>query len=244
MRIRKAVRTVAAGLLLALAVAAVWFVRSDWFTLNVSWPLTFALSDRETAKAKLRPLADKGVPEAQYYLALTYLLSGKSENNDAKALWWYRKAADQGHAPAQAAVGRMYDDGFHDGERFRQDYAEALKWYRLAADQCDMSAEDRLGRLYAIGYGVERDFTKAAEWYRKAAEQGSPWAQYELATMYRYGHAGVKDDVQAYLWYSLAESEGYEDTAVERQALATRMTPGQIAEAERLVEAWRARDGC
>ena len=46
-----------------------------------------------------------------------------------EALKWYRKAADQGYAPAHAALGTMY----YAGKGVPQDYVEAHKWLNLAA---------------------------------------------------------------------------------------------------------------
>ena len=44
---------------------------------------------------------------------------------------WYRKAADQGNAVAQAHLG----DCYYSGEGVGQDYAEAVKWYRKGVAQ-------------------------------------------------------------------------------------------------------------
>jgi TPR repeat protein len=49
----------------------------------------------------------------------------------AEAATWYRKAAEQGYAPAQCKLGTMYSQG----HGVTQDYAEAMKWYRKAAEQ-------------------------------------------------------------------------------------------------------------
>ena len=51
--------------------------------------------------------------------------------NDITAVYWYRIAAEQGHAGAQANLGFMYENG----TGVTQDYAEALQWYRKAAEQ-------------------------------------------------------------------------------------------------------------
>ena len=50
--------------------------------------------------------------------------------NDAEAVRWYRKAAEQGDAAAQFNLGSMYDDG----RGVAQSSSEAFKWYRKAAD--------------------------------------------------------------------------------------------------------------
>ena len=47
----------------------------------------------------------------------------------AQAALWYRKAAEQGNAGAQEALGDLYDTG----RGVSRDYAEAYFWYDLAA---------------------------------------------------------------------------------------------------------------
>jgi len=42
---------------------------------------------------------------------------------------WFHKAADQGHASAQSALGSMYSRG----QGVPHDYGEAIRWYRKAA---------------------------------------------------------------------------------------------------------------
>jgi uncharacterized caspase-like protein len=70
--------------------------------------------------------------------------NGRGVNQDyAEALKWYRKAADQGYADGQYALGFMYENG----RGVTQDYAEALKWYRKAADQGNNDARLAVNRV-------------------------------------------------------------------------------------------------
>jgi TPR repeat protein len=56
--------------------------------------------------------------------------------NDAEAMKWYRKAADQGIAPAQYNLGLMYANG----RGVPQNDAEAYVWSSLAATSGDDDA--------------------------------------------------------------------------------------------------------
>ena len=49
--------------------------------------------------------------------------------DDAKAVSWYRKAAEQGHAKAQFNLGYMYAKG----EGVLEDYVQAYAWWSIAA---------------------------------------------------------------------------------------------------------------
>jgi hypothetical protein len=87
----------------------------------------------------------------------------------AKALEWFRRAATQGDADAQVNLGVMYAKG--DG--VPQNYASAVKWFRKAAVQGDPDAQFYLGVLYQRGDGVPRDSVEAYAWLSIAAAQGN-----------------------------------------------------------------------
>jgi TPR repeat protein len=90
--------------------------------------------------------------------------------------------------------------------------------------------------LYQWGQGVAKDYTEAVKWYRRAAVQGYSPAQADLGFEYEAGSGVPEDDVLAHMWFSLAASQGYDLAATERDKLAAKMTPGQIAEAQRLAQ--------
>ena len=96
----------------------------------------------------------------------------------SKALFWRRKAADQGDAKAQYDLGVMY----FSGEGVLQDYAEAIRWYQKSASQGYASGQYGLGFLYFHGYGVPRDRGEADRWFKKAADQGDPDARDALGS--------------------------------------------------------------
>ena len=53
---------------------------------------------------------------------------------------WYKKAAEQGHAQAQARIGRCYARGWGVERNIR----EAMKWYLKAAAQGSKEAIEEL----------------------------------------------------------------------------------------------------
>lgn len=124
----------------------------------------------------------------------------------AAALKWYRRAAEQGYALAQANLGSMY----FDGQGVPQDFQEALKWYRKAADQGLASAQFNLGVLYEQHRRAPQDVQEALLWYQKAASQGYAAAQVNLGSMYAEGQGGAPVDFQQALkWYRQAAEQGY-----------------------------------
>ncbi len=153
----------------------------------------------------------------------------------ATALRIFRQLADQGDAFAQTNLGIMYEEG----QGVTQDYETAVRWYRKAADQGSALAQTNLGLMYSKGQSVAQDYAATVRWYRKAADQGYAYAQYNLGFMYEKGHGVTQDNVQAHMWYSLAAARGNKIARNKRDLLATKMTPDQIAEAQKLAREWK-----
>jgi TPR repeat protein len=198
--------------------------------------------DYATAYRLIRPMAEQGYAKAQYNLGVMYHNGEGVPQDDAEAVKWYRKAAGQGLADAQYNLGVMYKNG----EGVPQDYNEAMIRFRKAAGQGYAIAQHNLGSMYHKGEGVPQDYNEAAKWYRKAAEQGLADAQSFLGAMYGTGHGVPQDNVLAYMWLTLAasrfsasEGEKRGRTVVTGEIIASRMTPEQIAEAQRLAREWK-----
>ena len=158
----------------------------------------------------------------------------------ATALREWRSLAAQGDAAAQYNLGLMYNKG----QSVPQDYAEAVKWYRRAAKQGNGGGQANLGYMYDVGLAVPQDYAWAAKWYRRAANQGNAVGQTNLGVMYSKGRGVPQDYVQAHMWHNLAVSNlaaGVDrDKAVKyRDIVAAKMTPAQIAEAQRLAREWK-----
>jgi TPR repeat protein len=98
--------------------------------------------------------------------------------NLTEAAKWYRRAADQGHAKAQAMLGVL----FNAGQGVPQSHVEAIKWWRRAAKQGDADARFNLGMAYWKGDGVTQDFDKANALFRSMAPAGSSYARSVLGT--------------------------------------------------------------
>ena len=56
----------------------------------------------------------------------------------AEAAKWYRRAAEQGHTPAQNMLGVMYKQG----EGVPENFVLAYHWYNLAAAQGNETAKE------------------------------------------------------------------------------------------------------
>ena len=128
----------------------------------------------------------------------------------------------------------------------RGDYATALRLWRPLAAQGNAFAQSNLGFMYDTGQGVPQDYGEAAKWYRLAAEQGNARAQSNLGSMYARGEGVPQDYVQAHMWADLAASrfppsatEDRDQAVKGRDFVPSKMTPAQLAEAQRLVRDWK-----
>ena len=103
------------------------------------------------------------------------------------------------------------------------------------------SQADLLDGLVAYARG---DYATALQEFKPLAAQGDPMGQFYLGLMYYKGQGVPQDYVQAYMWIDLAASRfapgAYQDLAVkQRDIVAAKMTPAQIAEAQRLAREWK-----
>jgi TPR repeat protein len=159
---------------------------------------------------------------------------GRGDYLTAVKLW--RQLAEAGDATAQYRVGLMYNNG----EGVPQDYAEAARWFQLAAEQGGPKAQFLLGFLYAAGNGVPLNDAEAARWFRLAADQGEPRAQFLLGSAYAEGAGLPQDYVSARMWFELAAAQGEPNAQKALGWTTQRMSPGQIAEAQKSARAWRS----
>ena len=152
-----------------------------------------------------------------------------------------RPLAAQGDARAQSMLGLMH----YRGRGLPADQSEAVRWFRAAADRGDTSSQFYLGVAFSEGRGVPQDYAEAMKRYRLAADQGDAPAQYNLGLSYAKGEVGEPDNVTAYVWFNLAAARfpvsdlRRSAAAANRDLVASKMTPDQIAEAQRLTRDWK-----
>jgi len=105
---------------------------------------------------------------------------------------WYEKAAAQGDAEAQLALGVLYQNGWG----VPQDDTQAAKWYEKAAAQGDARAQWSLGMLFGMGHGVPEDYVRAYMWITLAAAGNLPGDEQKLAVDNREAVARIMTPAQ------------------------------------------------
>jgi TPR repeat protein len=99
--------------------------------------------------------------------------------------------------------------------------------------------------MYLSGRGVPQDFVTAAMWFRRAADQGEDTAQFLLGMLYQMGNGVPQDHMQANKCFNLSASrtrltgKDRDGLFKVRDDLAAKMTPEQVAEAQRLACEWK-----
>lgn len=73
-----------------------------------------------------------------------------------KAVEWYRRAAEQGHALAQFYLGLAYDLG----QGVPADAVKAVEWYGKVAEQGHTFAQNNLANMYLDGRGVPKAYSR------------------------------------------------------------------------------------
>jgi len=91
----------------------------------------------------------------------------------------------------------------------------------------------------AMRYSERQEYRQALQEFDTAARQGDADAQYMLGRLHEAGNGTAQDFVQAHKWYNLAAARGHGHAAEARDALAKRMTAGQVAEAQAATRGWQ-----
>ena len=136
-------------------------------------------------------------------------------------------------------------DAFSAGTRAyaAQNYVLSAEIFARLAERGDPRAQTYLGVMYLRGQGVPQNFDAAAFWLHLASETGLPEAQYFLGLMYDKGQGVAQDFVVAHAWLNLAvahaEPRVRSRWVLIRNAVASKMSEAQLAEARRLAYTWR-----
>lgn len=132
-------------------------------------------SESETAQRLLREAAG-GEPEAMWNAGRLLFTGGYGgvARDDAKAMDWFRRAAQRGHGGAATALG----EALWHGHGVTENPAEAVRWFRVGADAGVPRAQLQLGSALLQGRGAAVDREAGRGWLDRAAAGGEPLAQW------------------------------------------------------------------
>lgn len=138
----------------------------------------WAQGNFKAAVDEWRPLAIKGDADAQFDLAQAYKLGRGVPVDLQLAEEWYRKAAVQGHVPAQDNYGLAL---FQNGKR-----ADAVPWLEKSAARGEPRAQLVYGTMLFNGDGVAKDWVRAYALLTRSSAAGLAEGSRTLAQMDQY----------------------------------------------------------
>lgn len=181
---------------------------------------------------ELRTAAEKGNSEAEYQMGLLHANGNKVPQDDGKALFWLKKAADKNHSGAQSYLAWMNMLGL--GKAENKD--EAIQWFTKATQsepQAEEIATDALDDLfnslsesdnylthrspqseYLQGIELlssrfsEQDIKDGLTLLEKASDENYVPAQIHLAKLYHDGNIVERDLKKAVNLYNEAALNG------------------------------------
>ncbi len=168
-------------------------------------PLQASAAPGETIPRTLQQQAAAGNAQAQVKLALD-LDKSQDATQRAKAVAWFRKAAEQGDPDGAWHLGLAYATG----SGVARDVHTGLHWMRRGIN-------DSPKRMIVYGTILGKseknaeggNFAVAAKWYRKAAEAGSPMGMVFLAMGELSDHPDYpKNRADAERWMRKAAQSG------------------------------------
>ncbi|CAO1620098.1 unnamed protein product [Sympodiomycopsis kandeliae] len=138
----------------------------------------------------LKKIAERGHPDAQYFLADCYangIGSPKNKQDFDRAYPLFVLAAKHGHPDAAYRAGTCCEKGWG----CRRDAGKALQFYRKASSQSHPGSMYRLATAELNGeLGLKRSAKEGVKWLKRSAENATPefpHALHELALLHERG---------------------------------------------------------
>jgi TPR repeat protein len=219
----------------------------DWYAVK-----SFRVGpDYYEARKWYEKAANNGEDVAMEDLGHLYA-SGRGVARDyAIAIKWFEAAIRDGNLGALLALGSLYELGKgvpRDKKTAEDLYSKSLsrgyffgiRLAKLRADAAkgDTNAEYELGQSWFGTSGLVEDIDEALRLINKAADKFHTRAILTLGFMYKQGWKVPQDYVTAHKWYNIGASLGDDKAKYERDDLAKKMTPPQLADAQKLAREW------
>lgn len=179
---------------------------------NILWEEINSDESKSDVIALYKEAIKNGSTISMYNLGHNFDIGYKVNRDYMVAYDYYRMAAEQNHADAQAELGWMYEKG----NGVSQDYYKSAYWYDLAAKNNHLVAMVNLGNHYMNGNGVECNKEKGFSLYMKAYalrknDESVSTLLYLIANSYEFGNGVSKDCQEAVRWYERARDAGDPD---------------------------------
>ncbi len=121
----------------------------------------FAQNSHQSELTDLAQAFANGNAAAAREIGFMYYRGNGVRQDDAKAVEWFKKAAEHGDLQSQVNLGQMYENGLS----VRQSSEESARWFLAAANQGDRRSQFRMGEICYLGTGIPVDRAEAAKWW-------------------------------------------------------------------------------
>jgi len=204
--------------------------------------------DCATAVSNYQALAEKGNIQAFKRLGYFSLIGYCAKRDWLDAAKWYGRATTTGDEDAAGSLG-------HIGRNWRFMYKTPMDpiIYEMIEKAAKRGSAVSQFSLAVMNFpisdptfdGKKGNLNEALIWYRRAADQGDVDSLVAMGIAYADGIGVPQDYVEAHKWFNVAAPRSkFEDIRNDimkrRDDLAAKMTPTQIAEAQKLAREWRA----
>jgi len=161
-------------------VCVLW-VLSCWAPGAFAGPAASAVTAAAPNVAAASAVKAAKSPDENYRLGMKF----KEEDSLTEAVYYFMRAAEQGHAAAQAEVADLLEAG--------SAWDVALKWWRKSAEQGYVPGQFGLAKTLSTAgrTGIKQDDVEARKWFDLAAKQGHVGAIHEMAHAYMVGGLGL-----------------------------------------------------
>jgi TPR repeat protein len=157
-------------------------------------------------------------------------MSALSKKDYSLAVSKFILASNAGDDRAQLFLGQMYLEG----TGVLQNFEEAARFFTLSALKGNPHSQNALGSMYFKGIGFKEDHVLAKKWYGLSASQGNDDSQFNLGLLYESGLGVLQNYELAHMWFNLASVKGNAEAFKQRELVARKMVPSQIAQAQKL----------
>ncbi len=159
--------------------------------------------------------AQRGNAQAQYDLGLMYATGDGVQKNEALALTWFNRAAQNNFAKSVDVNSVVATT--RDSQKFR--------FAKEAADRGNARAQYDLAMMYLKGENVQQNKKLAFNYFHKAARNNIVEAKFQMGLNFSEGRGVRQQNQLARYWFKLAAKAGHPQAMAYLASIEKRVSP-------------------
>jgi hypothetical protein len=165
---------------------------------------TLKLKDYKKTMTLMKAAAAKGNPLAEYAIGGMYMQGFGVPKNEAAAIKWYTKSADNGNMYSLYVLSDIYYDSPKYDDTTLVDNPFKINRFNVIQRCANSGCEDCIGLLastYKLGQRDTANYSQAVSWYKKIAEENYIYMESIAILYYEGGHGLLQSKKEALQWY-------------------------------------------